>query len=218
VFTSIAGVAANGLARWNGTAWLPIGSGLGGVQGFPTSYTGGFVGGVHGLCTTPAGEIALGGFFATALGQASVYFARIRSTCPASAPPTGAGCSGSYGPVTLAAETPPWIGHPYHLTASGFGPNSLAVWIAGTTQPALPLSSVHPAGLPGCTLWSSFEVEFDFNFPVGGVATHTVFVPNTPALVGLTFHKQVADVELDASLGIAAIATSNGIAPMVGVF
>jgi hypothetical protein len=204
-FTSIAGLPANGLARWNGAAWLPIGSGLAG-------------GGVQGLCTTAAGEIALGGSFTTVFGQPSVFFARIRSTCPASAPPTGAGCSGSYGPVTLAADTAPWIAHPYRLTAAGFGPNSLAVWLAGTTQPALPLSSVHPAGLPGCTLWSSFEVEFDLSFPVGGVATHSVFVPNTPALVGLTFQEQVADVELDANLDIAVIATSNGIAPTVGVF
>src|SRR5262249_17625490 len=46
-FTTAGGTAANSIARWNGTAWLPVGTGLNGV--------------INSLLPLPTGEFIAGG-------------------------------------------------------------------------------------------------------------------------------------------------------------
>lgn len=65
-FTSIGGVAANGIARWDGTNWSPYGSGLnfGNLQGG------------HSLLVVPNGDIVVGGRFQAAGGVPADGIAR----------------------------------------------------------------------------------------------------------------------------------------------
>lgn len=61
-FTSAGGVAANRVARWNGSTWSPLGSGMNDF--------------VHALQLMPNGDIVAGGQFTTAGGVNAVYAAR----------------------------------------------------------------------------------------------------------------------------------------------
>src|SRR5262245_51072257 len=58
-FTTAGGVSANGIARWNGTTWSSLGSGVGYSHG---------TGGVRALTTLPNGDLVAGGAFTTAGG------------------------------------------------------------------------------------------------------------------------------------------------------
>ncbi len=56
-FSTADGIAASGVARWNGTAWQPLGAG--------TSYSGFGTGAVMALAVRPNGELIAGGVFDT---------------------------------------------------------------------------------------------------------------------------------------------------------
>ncbi|HEX6810549.1 MAG TPA: hypothetical protein VF384_02895, partial [Planctomycetota bacterium] len=66
-FTTAGGVSANNIARWNGTSWSALGSGM----------TNGSVGA---LATLPNGDLAAGGPFTTAGGVSANYTARWNGT------------------------------------------------------------------------------------------------------------------------------------------
>ncbi len=67
-FSQVAGVAGNsaGLARWNGSSWQPLGSGLGGAPGVS----------VWGMATTANGDVIVCGQFPNAGGQPAGNVAR----------------------------------------------------------------------------------------------------------------------------------------------
>lgn len=64
-FTSIGGVAANNLARWNGSQWSAVGSGVTGVS--PP---------VQVLCRSASGSTLIGGEFTQAMGNAAANLTR----------------------------------------------------------------------------------------------------------------------------------------------
>jgi hypothetical protein len=68
-FTTAGGVPANRIARWNGSAWSALGSGMNSD--------------VYALTTLPSGDLIAGGGFTTAGGVVAPYIARWG--CP---PPT----------------------------------------------------------------------------------------------------------------------------------
>jgi hypothetical protein len=65
-FTTAGGVSASRIARWDGTSWAPLGSGMGGGQRYDH---------VEAL-TVYNGELIAGGWFTTAGGNASDFWAR----------------------------------------------------------------------------------------------------------------------------------------------
>ena len=69
-FTIAGGVAANNIARWNGSSWSPIGSGLN--PGVNAS--------VAALAALPSGELIVGGDFTTADGLLVQHIARWNGT------------------------------------------------------------------------------------------------------------------------------------------
>jgi hypothetical protein len=61
-FTTAGGVTANGIARWNGTSWSALGSGV------DTD--------VQSLAFAPNGDLYAGGYFSTAGGEPADFIAR----------------------------------------------------------------------------------------------------------------------------------------------
>jgi hypothetical protein len=68
-FASLGGVDAACVARWNGVAWSPIGTGISGANGS-----------VHALAALPNGDLIAGGAFETATGAPANYIARWNGT------------------------------------------------------------------------------------------------------------------------------------------
>ncbi len=87
-FTSIGGTAANSIARWNGSAWFPLGGGITG----PSSS-------VSALAVLPNGDVVAGGAFAFAGGLFSQSLARWDGSNWST---LGSGLTGSF-PVAVAA-------------------------------------------------------------------------------------------------------------------
>ncbi len=85
-FTSLLGVPANRIARWNGTTVAPLGSGLNGV--------------VHDAIELPNGDLVVGGTFTTAGGAPIPHIARWNGTTWSGFGP------GPGAPVTCLAARP----------------------------------------------------------------------------------------------------------------
>jgi hypothetical protein len=203
IFTTAGGVAANRIARWDGGTWSSLGPGMNDF--------------VWALTTLPNGDVAVGGDFTTAGGNASAFFARLTTTCPATATPQGTGCTGSGGPNVLTATALPWIGSTFRARATGMPALGLVVAATGLTTQSLPLSSLLPQGQPGCDLLVSPDL-LDVLLPVAGTADSQLALPNTPSLVGQSFHHQMVPLELDLSSAITAITSTNALMATIGVF
>lgn len=118
-FTTAGGVSTAHIARWDGTSWLALGSGMNAP--------------VHALACLPNALVA-GGHFTTAGGLTSAYYARFSIPCPATATPFGAGCSSTAGPIVLTATSLPWVGGTFRSTCTRMAPTGLAFGLFGFTS------------------------------------------------------------------------------------
>jgi hypothetical protein len=215
-FTVAGGVTASRIARWNGSSWAPCDGGVAGVTG-PA---------VEALAFDENGDLAVGGDFMTAGSLASPYFARMTTSCLATAVAYGTGCSGPGGTLSLTTVNLPWSGMTFEVAASGLGAASfgLVMLSLGQILPgAFPINpgllGVVPGPGVGCDL---LIASLDYNeglVPVAGVATWSLPlapIQLDPTLPGLTFYLQVAD--LDFSAGWVGTNTTNGLTCTVGSF
>ncbi|RZK27623.1 MAG: T9SS type A sorting domain-containing protein, partial [Hymenobacter sp.] len=93
-FTQIGGVAANNIARWNGTSWSSLGTGVSGG-------TGGAMATVYSLAIAANGTVYAGGNFTQAGGVAVSYIAQWSGTAWS---PLGAGLNASANSYTSGAN------------------------------------------------------------------------------------------------------------------
>lgn len=142
-FDLAGGVAAANVARWNGSAWTPLGAGVGGV--------------VLALLTLPDGSLVAGGAFATAGGAPAARIARWNGSSWA---PLGAGMQG--GDVHTLARLPDGslVAGGTFAGAGGALVNSVARW-NGATWSSLAGGIAGPvyalAAGPDGTLWAGGE-------------------------------------------------------------
>ena len=116
-FTTAGGVAANRIARWDGSSWSSLGSGLNGT--------------VFGLAVLPSGDLVAGGTFTTAGGAAARYVARWDGS---SWSPLGSGMNGD---VYALAVLPngDLVAGGFFTTAGGVAVNRVARWNGTSWSP-----------------------------------------------------------------------------------
>ena len=120
-FTTAGGVTVNGIARWNGSAWLALGAGMSGFSSV----------GVYALTTLPSGDLIAGGFFTSAGGVPANFIARWNGSAWSA---LGTGMSGgnfSVPPIVKALTTLPsgdLIAGGDFITAGGVTLNCIARW------------------------------------------------------------------------------------------
>lgn len=148
----------------------------------------------------------------------STYFARLTTICPATTVAIGTGCSGSGGVNVMTQSTLPWIGSSFRTHGTGFPANAVAFCLVGLASTNLPWSSLHPAGLPGCSVFTFGDVQTTFHVPVAGAVDASIAIPRDPFLVGLVARAQMTSVELDPQLAVTAITSSNAIDFTLGQF
>jgi len=117
----------------------------------------------------------------------------------------------------LAATALPWIGATFRARATGMPALGLVVAATGLSTLSLPLSSVLSQGQPGCDLLVSPDL-LDVLLPVAGTASSQLVLPNSPSLIGQSFHHQMVPLELDLSSAITAITSTNALTATIGVF
>jgi trimeric autotransporter adhesin len=191
----------NHAARWDGAAWSSLASG---TNGAPAAFT-----------LRRNGELVVGGSFTWVGAVSSAYFARLASTCPATAAASGAGCSGSGGPDVLTATALPWVGSTFRSVATGMPTNGLVVGVRGLAAVSIPLATVIPQALPGCALMVSSDV-LDVFAPVAGSVSTQMAIPNAIALIARVFHEQVVALELAAAGDILSVTSTNALTMTIG--
>ena len=164
----------------------------------------------------PNGDLVFGGEFDGAGGRASHNLAVLRPTCPAAVASYGSSCAGSGGANVLTATAPAWTGSTFHSLATGMPANGIAIAVTGFAPLGVPMATVLPQGLPGCTLLASPD-SLVASLPIGGVVTAHVALPNTPALGGQSFYHQVAALDFDLAGNLVAVTGTNGLMLTIGV-
>lgn len=109
-FSTAGGASANNIARWNGSNWAPLGSGISGD--------------VYGLAVLPTGDLVAAGMFSMAGG---VIANNIASWNGSSWAPLGSGMNSLVGPVAIMSNGDLVAGG-YFTTAGGVSANRIARW------------------------------------------------------------------------------------------
>jgi hypothetical protein len=201
-FTSAGGAPAAGIARWNGTTWIPLAASRAGNP--------------RGLALLANGDVAVGNV--NRLDDVvSAGFARLTTSCPAAVVASGAGCAGAGGPDVLASADLPWAGSTFRAFGTGLPANALALDVLGLSTLAIPLPALLPQGLAGCSLLVAPDLVTGL-VPVAGTVQTQFAIPATPALAGQLVHEQVLTLELAAGGALLALTGSNRLTLTIGVF
>jgi hypothetical protein len=194
------------LSLWNGSTWAVV-PGIGTSPGY----------GAYRTAIDDRGEALVTGSFHTANGAVAGGLASLRTNCPTSRLPAGAGCGGSAGPVVSTIVGEAWLGGAWQARATNLPAAALAVHVFGLAGATLPLATVLPMALPGCTLHVRPDLLL-VDVPVAGVTTMQWAIARTPSLLAQTFHHQVVPFELGAGGGITAVTASNAWAMTIGAW
>lgn len=193
------------LARLDRSGGVPVWSSLD-VQGSS----------VQSLAMLPDGSLSAAGRFDLAGSQISGNVARLMPPCPALANTAGAGCSGR----TLTAQTLPWVESTFRAKGTGLPTNALVLTVTSVTavpQGAAPLSGIFAQGLPGCDVLVAPDI-LGLLVTTNGTATSSMFLPNTPPLVGVTFFHQMLPIAVDAQGAWTSVTATNALQITAGIF
>ncbi|MBP8301410.1 MAG: hypothetical protein KA020_13670 [Planctomycetes bacterium] len=177
---------------------------------------------VFALAAAANGDVQIGGDFnAIQLPQAAGllaagHLAILTTNCPALATTVPTACVGPAGPLTLTADTLPWVGATFRSTATGYAAQALAVSAFGLLPANLPLAQLHPTGLPNCNLLTSTE-SLLLALPVAGVSHHQLAVPNSAVFAGMQVSHQCLQLSLNGSGLLQSISSSNALTLVMGL-
>lgn len=95
--------------------------------------------------------------------------------------------------------------------------NSLAIGVLGLNSIALPLPSILPQGVAGCTLLASPDV-LRLYVPNSGTVLAQFPIANASVLIGAVLEHQIVPIEFDAAGNILALTSSNSLQLTIGTF
>ena len=167
--------------------------------------------GIAAFARDPDGSIWVAGFGVAYGGTPTSGVARLRSTCPALALPSGGGCGG----LQLSARELPWLGGTQVLRGEGLPANALGVPVLGLTPLQLPLTPLLPMALPNCDLLVAPEA-LGLVVPQQGVADFAFAVPEVPSLLGGVFHQQLVVFEFGAGGTLDEVTATNRLTLVIG--
>jgi hypothetical protein len=167
-------------------------------------------------CDVSADGRAIVGYGRNPQGCEQAFVVRF-PTIPAAATPYGTACVGPQGPLQFAAEQAPYLGVPAISVCQGASTQALQIGVLGLVPTSVPLSSILPAGLPGCLLLASPDVLT--LLPVtNGIARQQLAIPFSPGLIGLSYLQQVLRIDLSAAGDFSSIVGSNGLSLTIGAY
>lgn len=203
-FSFAGGTSANRIARLSGSSWTTaFGSGANGI--------------VQSLATAANGDVIVCGQFTAAGGSSQGRIARIASSCGPTVTALGPGCTGSGGPNVLTVTEAPTLGGAFRARGTGIPALAFVASVTGVTSTSLPLSTVLPQALPGCTLYVTPDLV-EILVPSAGEVNSALVVPVTLGLLNIVLHHQYVSLEVDVSLVFTAVTASNGVQISVGTF
>lgn len=197
-----------GISRWNGSTWSDFGS-FALLDPYPSTPE------FRTIVQGADGALVVGGVFSEADFTMAWSLASLRSTCMPTAASYGSGCSSASGPLSITADTLPWIGSAFRATTTGVAANSICLGIIGLSQLSIPLPALLPEGQPGCSLLVSLDMVLTLA-PGPGTASSSFALANDPSLIGVPFFEQTIPFELDLAGALTAVRGSNALALVIG--
>ena len=115
--------------------------------------------------------------------------------------------------------TLPWANGTLRTRGTGLPANAIVLTLTSVTavSPGVPLSALLAEGVVGCNLLVAPDI-LAASLAVAGTATSELFLPNTPPIVGVTFHQQMLPIEFDAVTGAWTAITATNALQLVGGF
>ena len=233
-FTAVAGLPAQGYARWNGTSWSTAGGGppwqTNVLQALPNgdvlaagSYAG-LLRSDGGSWTPFAASLATICFDVEVAASGDLFVlggtspadgvTRVASTCAANSTTIGTPCLTPSGTLQFSPLVLPWQGAISRSRCTGMTATSIGLGVFGFQPTNVPLAQIHPSGQPGCDLLAAPDA-LALLVPTAGAVEMTLPIPTAATLVGVAFWQQVLQVELSPQQ-ITGIAGSNALRLQIG--
>ena len=95
--------------------------------------------------------------------------------------------------------------------------SALALGVFGFSTTSIPMPSILPQGVLGCTLLVSPDL-LEVYLPAAGIVQTQLAIPNTVALAGVVLHQQVVSIELSGTGSITALTGTNALTLTIGSF
>ena len=92
---------------------------------------------------------------------------------------------------------------------------SSGVLHSGFAPAAVPLPTILPVGVAGCSLLATPDLVAAM-VPIGGVVPSSLSIPNAPGLAGVLIHHQVLPLEFSPAGGLIALTGGNGLQLTLG--
>jgi hypothetical protein len=233
-FTAVAGLPAQGYARWDGTSWSTAGGGppwqtnvLRALPNGDVLAAGNYAGLLRsdGSSWTPfAASLATICYDIEVAANGDLYVlggtspadgvTRLASTCAATSTAIGTPCVPASGALQFSPVVLPWQGAVSRSRCTGMTATAIGLGVFGLQPTQVPLALIHPSGLPGCDLLAAPDA-LALLVPTAGAVEMTLPIPTAAALVGVAFWQQVLQVELGLQQ-ITAIAGSNALRLQIG--
>lgn len=145
------------------------------------------------------------------VGREKDNLARLDPQCPAPVSDLGGGCAGN----TLRVEQRAWLGGTWRARGTALPDPAIVPSAYGFSQTSLPLSNVLSQALAGCDLLVTPD-HIALGIASGGEIVTTLAIPDTAALVGVTFYQQLVSFELDANANLVEVTASNALEVTIG--
>lgn len=183
---------------------------------FPLSL----LGGVRGSLSFEAdGDLIVGGMARAVETSVRGGVGRLAANCPTGSLSFGVGCGTATNPTPLVSSVslPAWTGESLGVRTTNFSPGSLGIAVLGFLPTATPLSLILPGGGGPCNLIVDPVTNLTLTVPpAGGTVFHTVAIPASTSLAGVSVLDQVLQLTVGPA-GIDGLGASQGIRFTIGV-
>lgn len=238
-----AATLAIGVARWDGTTWTQVGSGIpsaSAVASLPDGdlcvasrvavaqddiwrfdgtgwiQLGSADGRVDAMAFQATGALAVSGHITSIAGVPVGGVARYATNCPADVATFANGCANSAGFPAWTVHTAPWIGGTYRATCDTLPADCFVAEAFGFGVDPHPMAMLFPQGLPGCVVQPTLD-GIGLRIPQNGSLRTEVPVPDLP-IAGLRMYHQLAPFEVDAMGNLLAVTVTDTLRLTLGSF
>ncbi len=195
-FTTVNGIPAPSIARLTTAGW--------------TSLATSFNGPVNSFDVRTPTRIVVGGDYTMINGTVATRIADRTAITPGTATQIFPTCFGPGGLNRLISLTTPMIGQVHRSRASNLGPNTVGLEVRGlSAPPPVPLNTIFPGALTGCSLNVSPDLTLNTPPIVGGELIIEFLVPPDTVFLGASLFQQV--LAFDFTVTPFAVTSTHGL-------
>lgn len=116
-------------------------------------------------------------------------------------------------------RSPPWVDATFRARGTGLPTTAIVIAETGVTPivPGLQLDTLFAVAPPACALHVVPDIQ-QILITINGTVESSLFLPNTPPPVGVTFYHQMIPIQIDAMVNFLEITATNAVQLTAGRF